>query len=115
MALALKPLEGLSSTPELRAAAAAALGLEMDPTSPRAHLASRHPPSIELLKIVQRQQRECSEHPSLHSFAPQCLGILADRAGWADVAMLLSQGALEDGEGSACPRPPCNQGLPDPD
>lgn len=82
----------------------------MDPTPPRVPLASRHSLGIELLKIIQRQQRERDEHPSPQSFASQCLGILADRAGGADVATLPSRGALEDGEGSAFPHPPCNQG-----
>lgn len=58
-------------------------------------LASRHSPTIELLKIIQRRQRESHEHPRLHSFASHCSGILAAGAEWADVATLLSQGALE--------------------
>lgn len=83
-----------------------ALRLETDPASPRFTLASCHSASIRLLKIIRRQQREGDEYPSLHSFASRSFFILADGAGWADVAALSSQGALGAGGRSAFPHPP---------
>lgn len=82
----------------------------MDPASPCVALASCHSPGIRLLKIIQRQQREGDEYPSLHGFAAHCFLILAHKAGWADVATLSSQGTL-GAEESAFPQPLPQLGL----